>query len=895
MVFDRQGHCLTTNKSGLSLLGCGGKEIASRKFEEIWSEKSRPAAARAVQRVLEGVPCSLDAEYVRSDGDLMAWNVGLSPVYNENREIFGFLAVSTDITAHSNAQREVEALKRQIEFILGATKTGLDIIDSTFNLRYIDPEWAKKYGDPTGRKCYEYFMDRIDVCPDCAIPRALETKQTTVSEQILIKEDNRPIQVVTIPFQDHLGEWLLAEVKTDITELKKVEEELMGHREHLKKLVDERTSELKKSNALLREEISERLRAELSLKESEKKYRALIDEAGDAIFLTDREGNFLEVNRKAVEMTGYSKKELLRMNFTELHPRGEVGKISAAFQEGLLRGSGFLNDIPILRKDGRIVAADLNGSVIRYGEETIIQAIIRDITERKQAEEALRMSEARYRAVVEDQTELVCRFLPDGTLTFVNDAYCRYFKRSREELIGERFSPPIPKDDLEKTKQQTTSLSPANPAVTCDHRVILPGGEIRWQHRTQRAIYDAEETLMEFQVVARDITDYRKMEEELAKAEKLESIGILAGGIAHDFNNLLMGILGHISIARFKTNSRSEVHAILTAAERTTMSAKKLTQQLLTFSKGGMPVKKATSIKEIVKDQSNFALNGSGIKCEISIPDDIWKVDIDEAQMTQVFNNLFINAVQAMSGVGEIEVTGQNVSLEAGVPPLKEGSYVRITVRDQGIGISEEHLSKIFDPFFTTKQTGSGLGLSTTYSVIRKHNGHIFAESELGSGAAFHIYLPASQENISPGPDPQQTRLFPGGRVLVMEDDAEVRYALAGMIRECGYDADCAGDGVEAAELYRKAAESGRCYDAVILDLIIKGGVGGLEAVKMLIEIDPGVRAIVSSGYTDNEVMAEHKKYGFRNALPKPYENSSLCMILQEVITGAGDLGPPRK
>jgi len=393
-----------------------------------------------------------------------------------------------------------------------------------------------------------------------------------------------------------------------------------------------------------------------------------------------------------------------------------------------------------------------------------------------------------------------------------------------------------------------------------------------------------------------------KANEELIKMQKLESIGVLAGGIAHDFNNYLQKIMSNIETAKSYADSNDKSYAVLSDSERTVLQAKDLTQQLLTFSKGGEPIKEEISVSKLIKDSANFALSGTNTKCEFNIPDFHCLVEVDKGQMNQIFSNLFINANEAMPEGGLVEVWVESINnLIKESLPLQERRYIKITIKDHGIGIPQDKLQKIFDPYFTTKHEGSGLGLAITYSVVKKHGGYITVESEMEVGTTFYIYIPLSEKEISSEPvldEAESSRpvlaegkgedvtSLAGKKILFMDDDAIIKLAVVNQLKSLQYEVEDAIDGTEVLELYRKAFESGKPFDAVVMDLTIPGGMGGKEAIKELHKIDIDTKAIVASGYSNDPVMTNFGKYGFKGMVIKPYRIRELEKVLQKVIMG---------
>ncbi len=405
--------------------------------------------------------------------------------------------------------------------------------------------------------------------------------------------------------------------------------------------------------------------------------------------------------------------------------------------------------------------------------------------------------------------------------------------------------------------------------------------------RSAATIKDARGGAIGVVLVFQDITERRQLEAELLKSSKLESVGLLAGGIAHDFNNLLVAIIGNLSLAKQSAPPGSEVLELIEEVEHASARARDLTQQLLTFSKGGAPIKQAASLRAILKSSVEFAMRGSNVACDMRLPEDLWAVDVDAGQIGQVFNNLVINAMHAMPEGGVVAIIARNERLDrhSGLP-LAEGAWVRISVADHGTGIAPEHLPKVFDPYFTTKKHGSGLGLTSAYSIVRKHGGLITVDSTPGQGAVFHVLLPASTEpaTVSEKQAPPPRAVAAGGRILVMDDESTVRSVLRAMLRKLGYDVEEAADGSAAVERFAEARRAGKPFALVIMDLTVPGGMGGREAITKIRAIDSGARAVVSSGYSTDPVMAEFRQHGFNGVIEKPYRLEQLARVLDGVL-----------
>jgi len=521
---------------------------------------------------------------------------------------------------------------------------------------------------------------------------------------------------------------------------------------------------------------------------------------------------------------------------------------------------------------------------------------VRDVTEYKKTDEALRESEQKLRRIIEQAPDGVVLTDEQGTIIEWNPGMEKIVGLQQKETIGHKLWDVQYQSATEEQKQAVRFEQVE--AMMTD---LLKTGQSPWLNRlSEREFQRPDGTIRSSQVltfliktnkgfmmasITRDITERKRMENELLKVEKLESLGILAGGIAHDFNNILSAILGNVSLAKMRVKPEDKLYTQLNNAETACARARDLTQQLLTFSKGGAPVKKISSIARLLSETAGFALRGSNVRCAFHIPEDLWSAEVDEGQISQVIHNLVINADQAMPEGGALQIRAENVLIDGqnGLP-LPEGRYISVTVSDQGVGIQKEYITKIFDPFFTTKHKGSGLGLASCYSIIHNHGGYITAASEPAAGSTFTFYIPASADRLEYVKPEAEAHSNGKGRILVMDDEDIIREMVQELLSGLGYEVELAGDGVEALDRYQKARAAGTPVDAVIMDLTIPGGMGGEEAIKRLLTIDPEARAIVSSGYSNNPVMADYKKYGFSGVLAKPYKISELSTVLQSVI-----------
>ncbi len=671
--------------------------------------------------------------------------------------------------------------------------------------------------------------------------------------------------------------------------LQKIYLEFEVYKNNLEELVAERTFELEDANRLLEKENRQRQQAEEGLRQASATLENVFMSASP-LCITAIDYELVEANNAYLEIWPNPQLAHESVKCYESRP-GILCHTAECPLEQVIHGRGEVTcESAKLARDGSEKAFLQTTRPFRDADGNLIGTVtsFQDITDRKQAMKEL--------AAERERLSVTLRSIGDGVITTDLQGRVLMLNKVAEKLCGwsqqEAMGRPLVevfRISNEKTGQSCENpvdkvLATGNAQLLANHTVLIARDGTSYSIADSAApIRDSESRVIGVVLVFRDVTEKKRMEEELLKTEKLKSVGLLAGGIAHDFNNILAAILGNIDLAINRLGSDRVAVPLLAEAEKASLRAKDLTQQLLTFAKGGSPVLRTVSIAGIIRDSALFILRGSNVDCKMDIPDDLWLVDIDPGQMSQVIQNMTLNARQVMPDGGTVVIACRNKQGRS----ARSRNWVEITITDQGPGIDPGVTDRIFDPYFSTKQDGSGLGLSICHSIITQHKGRIKVSSAPAGGATFIILLPASTSVVTAEQQVQLEAHGPqqeGARILIMDDDAMVANIAWEMLTHLGYKPVVVKDGRDAIQAYQQAMADGEKFDAVIMDLTIPGGMGGKKAVREVLALDPAAKVIVASGYSHDPVMAFFQDHGFCAAIAKPFLVDELKAVIGRVL-----------
>jgi PAS domain S-box-containing protein len=861
---DADGKYLVVNKATEQFLGRDWKEIEGKTDADLLPPELAAACRQSDEASRKrGEPTLAEEEYRGQDGEVRCFETVKAPISDGHGRAAGLVAISRDITERKKTGDALRQSEERLAQAQAMAHIGNWEWDVATNKVFWSDEVYRIYGYEPHEVGPDYELVLKALHPETkklfleAIDAALRGVRPFEMDYVFLTKDGKKKTLHTIGkvFRDEAGKPArMVGTVQDITEQKRAEEEL---------------------------------------RESEGRFRVLFEGAPDAAFLGETDtGRIIDANPAACRLLLRSREQILGLNQKELHPPNMTPSAQELFEQHIREtekgGPAIFLESMVLRSDGKEVPVEISAQRVVIRGRPVLYGVFRDISRRKQAE-------AMVRNILETVDEAFIIIDRDYRIISANRAYARQANLPVEEILGKHcyrisHGSNVPCHEAGEECAVLHTFEHGEPS-TVVHKHHDKDGNLLYVETKSYPMRDASGDVVSAIEVINNITEKHLLEEQMLRNQKLEAVGLLAGGIAHDFNNLLQGVFGGISLAKQLAGKADPIYRHLENAEGALNLSRSLTRQLLTFSKGGEPVKRVISLHSVVLDAAKFALSGSGVDFQSSIDEGLWPVEADEGQISQVIQNIVLNASNAMPNGGAVTIRACNLPADGDAKSgLEKGDYVKITIEDTGPGIPESHLARIFDPYFTTKEKGTGLGLATSYSIVKRHSGLLDVHSELGRGSVFAVYLPASRGVSLPDRETRGRAPVKGsGRILFMDDEEIVRNVARYMLESLGYEPDFAVHGDEAVSKYLKAMQAGVPYGAVILDLTIRGGMGGVETIKRIREQDPAVKAIVSSGYSDEPFAQRYEEMGFQAVLNKPYEAESLGRVLHSLLNNGNE------
>jgi PAS domain S-box-containing protein len=846
---DRQGRLLFVNDFGRHFFGYTEQELLGKPvMETIVPEVDQEGASvpDMVARVLAdpATYSSSENENITRDGRRVWVSWTNRALLDERGEIAEILSIGNDITPRKRMEKQLRISEAAIESSISAI--GIADLDGT--IRSVNAAYLRLwcYDDPSdivGRSIGE-FMPPSEAAE---ISAAIARDGHWVGERLAHRKDGSPFDI---------------QVSANLV-----------------------TDENKRPLCLMASfvDISKRMQAERELRQ----FKTISDRANYGHAILDMTGRMVYCNGTFASLHGYQVEALVGQPVSMLHTPEQWEEGRRLARKLTAEGELVAEKLWHSRQDGSVFPALVNVQIVRDEDGTplMLSASIVDISDLTDAIDALEAERERLAVTLRSISDGVIATDMHGRISLLNPQAEAFTGWSQQEAMGREAAEVYRASAVDgRRSDPIAEVLAAGEALKEPESVSLVSrdGAERLVSQGASPLCDADGDMVGVVLVFRDVTEQERLREEVYQAHKLESLGVLAGGIAHDFNNLLTSLVGQINLARQAVRA-PEVTAELLAAERAAMQARHLSQQLLTFSRGGAPVKTPLSLGWLIEDAMEFSLSGSKVAADLDLEAGLWPVEADEGQIRQVVSNLTLNAIQATCGAGRIRVRARNVQ-DPPVASLPPGRYVQVEVQDHGSGLPQDIVDKIFDPYFTTKRNGTGLGLTIAYSIIRKHGGQIAAHSEPGQGSTFSFHLPATDKPLPVADvDPPLTAAA-SARVLVMDDDAFIRKVISAMLKQLGYEAEVVSESQGAVQQFAQALADGRPFDAVVLDLTIKGGEGGIETLRKIREIHPQATVLACSGYCNDPAMAHYSDYGFDGVIVKPYRLQDLAEALGAVL-----------
>ncbi|MFA6030059.1 MAG: PAS domain S-box protein [Elusimicrobiota bacterium] len=861
VMIDNAGAVTFWNAAAERMLGWSAKEIAGRNLHEVIApERLRQAHRDAFprwQKTGQGgaVGRILELPALCKDGRELRIELSLSSV--ESGGEWHAVAILRDVTGRRRYEEALKESEEKYRALVETTRTGFLILDAEGRVVDANAEYVRLSGHASlseirGRSVVEWTA-----------ASAREKNAAAVRQCV------RDGHIFGLELDYVHGDGTVVPVEINAT----VEE----------------SGESMRIISLCRD-ISPRHRIEEESKENERKFRRLVENLhGDYFFYRhDAQGVFEYLSPSVEQVLGYGMEDFKR-HYTTYLSDDPVNKLCVAHTDGSLRGvQQPPYEVDILHKNGsrhrmQVLEFPVFGP---DGKVTAVEGLAHDITAMRRAEERLQERQDFLRTMLESIPNPVFFKDAKGLYQDCNASFAQFLGVPRERILGKTVFEVSPEENARVYHEKDLELMRRGGVQVYEARVHTADKGERVVVFYKAPTHHRDGKVSGLVGVILDITERKGLEQKTLLLEKMESLGVLAGGIAHDFNNLLTAMLGNLSLVESAAADPKELREIVGDAIAASREAQRLTQQLLTFARGGRPVKKVLSPTGLLHEAIRLALRTPRPRCEAELPEDLWNIEADEGQLLQAFHNLLLNAAQASPEGGVVRVTAENVELPKGAPPpLGHGRFVRVSVSDEGRGIPPENLKRVFEPYFTTKERGKGLGLATCFSIIQSHGGLLEARSAPGEGASFTVTLPATAEALASAALPGQAARHRGsGRILVMDDEEAVARVLGRMLEVLGYETDAVADGSAMLACYRAARAAGRPFKAVILDLVVPAGMGGKEAVLLLKAEHPDALTIVSSGYSDDPVMAEFRRHGFSAVLSKPYQLDELSAVLEGLL-----------